>query len=116
MKHTWVMTKSYQALTGEVLPVAWNYGRNHAASGYKPNGWGLVWLSLDQPQLEFLLSGTDSDVQVVGQEKDKPTPLLLETYADELGDPAKYYTVQDVLDKLGETEPRFLEDRDPRRP
>jgi hypothetical protein len=114
--YAWVMSKSYVADSGEELPVAWSYGRNHMASGYQANGFGLVWLSLDAHQLEFLRSGIDDRVQVVGKEMSRPTPLLLETYADKLGDPTQYNTLQDVLDKLGETEPRFLQDMDPRKP
>lgn len=115
MQHIWVMSKSYVALGGEELPVAWNYGLNHSAMGYKPNGWGLVWVSVENQHLEFMKSGTDSDLEVVGQEDEPPTQLLLDTYADELG-AGKYPTLKSVLRKLGETEPRFLEDRDPRRP
>jgi hypothetical protein len=115
VQHVWVMSKSYIALGGEELPVAWNYGLNHSAMGYKPNGWGLVWVSVERQHLEFMKSGTDSEVEVVGQEDEPPTRLLLDTYADELGS-GTYPTLKSVLRKLGETEPRFLEDRDPRRP
>lgn len=115
MQHIWVMSKSYQALGGEILPVAWNYGLNHSAMGYKPNGWGLVWVSVEHQHLEFMKSGTDSDVEVVGQEDDPPTQLALDTYADELGI-GQYDTLRKVLRKLAETEPRFMMDRDPRRP
>jgi hypothetical protein len=114
--YVWVMSQVYTATTGEGLPVAYSYGRNHHASGYAANGWGLVWLSLASQQLEFLKSGTDDRVEVVGKEHSKPTPLLLETYADRLGDPTQYSTLQDVLDKLGETEPRFLAELDERKP
>jgi hypothetical protein len=109
------MSKSYIAQSGEELPVVYSYGRNHSAMGYKQNGWGLVWLSLDAHQLEFLRSGTDPRVEVVGKEWDAPTDLLLSTYADELGS-FDYQFLHQVLSKLGETEPRFLMERSPNMP
>ena len=115
MDYIWVMTKSYDALSGENLPVAWNYGLNHSTHGFKPNGWGLAWVSALQQHLDFMKSGTDPEVEVVGKEDDPPTQLLLDTYANELG-PGPYSTLKAVLKKLAETEPRFLMDRDPRRP
>jgi len=115
LDYVWVMTKSYEANSGETLPVAWSYGLNHSSMGYKPNGWGLAWVSVLQQHLEFMSSGTDPEVEVVGKEDDPPTQLLLDTYRDELGD-ASYPTLKAVLKKLAETDPRFTMDRDPRRP
>ena len=100
--------KIFSGTTGEILPVAWSYGHNHAAMTYQENGWGLVWLSLDVHQLVFLKTGTDPNVQVVGRPGSKPTPLLLETYADKLDPDETYGTLEQVLEKLGEWEPRFL--------
>jgi hypothetical protein len=115
MDYTWVMTKSYQATSGETLPVAYSYGANHSSMGYEANGWGLAWISLDVHQLEFLLSGIDDRVVVVGQEDDPPTQLLLDTYADKLKS-KKYDTLRQVLKELGKTEPRFTMTRDPNKP
>jgi hypothetical protein len=115
MIYVWVLSKAYQAPTGETLPVAWSYGYNHSSMGYKDNGYGLVWLSLDAHQLQFLKAGLDANVQVVGRENSKPTPLLLETYKDALGDET-YDNVGQILERLGDTEPRFLLERDPHRP
>ena len=119
MMGVWVLSKSFQAPTGEVLPVAWSYGYNHAAMGYEGNGWGLVWVSLDVHQLTFIKSGTDPNVQFVGlagrETWSAPPPLLLQTYADKLGADA-FDNLGQVLLKLGETEPRFLLERDPRNP
>lgn len=106
--YAWVMSKSYVAANGMVLPVAYSYGYNHYASGYQANGWGLVWISLDVQHLEFLRSGTDPDVQLVGTEFDPPTQLLLDTYADQLAGAGPFTFLVQVLNKLGQWEPRFL--------
>lgn len=110
MMHVWVMSKSFPSTTGD-LPVAWSYGYNHAAMGYENNGWGLVWLSLDIHQLMFLKAKIDPNVEVIGKESSKPTQLLLDTYADRLAGDGPYTTVQQVLDRLGELEPRFWLER-----
>src|SRR5579864_3891478 len=108
MLGVWVMTKSFQAPhDGSEYPRAWSYGNNHSAMGYQANGWGLAWVSMDTHQLAFLKAGIDPNVQVVGWHRDAaPTPLLLETYADRLGD-GTFTALGQVLDKLGEWEPRF---------
>jgi len=118
MMGVWVLSKSFDDPASGTLPVAHSYGYNHAAMGYEANGWGLVWLSLDVHQLEFLRSGTDPNVQFVGlagrETWSRPVPLLLETYASKLkGGP--YAHLGQVLFELGEAEPRFLIERDPRR-
>src|SRR6478672_8144881 len=112
MMYCWVMSKFHTAVDGTVLPTAYSYGYNHAAMGYESNGYGLVWITLDTQQLEFLRSGTDPDVEVVGTEWDAPTPLLLTTYADKLGT-GTFVMLGQVLAKLGQTEPRFIVQRDP---
>ncbi|MGH9634960.1 MAG: hypothetical protein ACRD72_09015 [Candidatus Angelobacter sp.] len=114
MQHVWVMSKSYDA-QGDTMPIAWSYGYNYSAMGFKPGGWGLVWLSLDIQQEVFIKSGIDPNVQIVGRENSKPTQLLLDTYKEELGDDT-YTTLEQVLGKLGEKDPRFLLERDPHRP
>ncbi len=115
MLGVWVMTKSFDAPSGP-LPVAWSYGYNHSANGFQENGWGLAWVSMDVQQLVFIRSGIDPNVQYVGKDASaKPTPLLLETYADQLGD-GEFSTLGEVLDKLGEWEPRFWLERDPHKP
>jgi hypothetical protein len=94
MMQVWVMSKSYVAPGGETLPVAWSYGYNHSAMGYQANGWGLVWLSLDTHQLEFIRAGIDPNVQFVGiagREMSPPTQLLLDTYADKLAGAGPWY-------------------------
>jgi hypothetical protein len=110
--YLWVMSKSYRALSGEVLPVAYSYARNHSAMGYEESGWGLVWVSLDAHHLAFLQSGTDPNVEIVGREWDRPTDLLLETYQSKLGG-YDFDNLGQVLSKLGLSEPRFLIDRSP---
>lgn len=116
MQYVWVMSKAYQAPNGDPVPVAWSYGYNHSHMGFQANGWGLVWLTLDVHQLVFLKSGIDPNVQVVGIERNKPIPLLLETYADKLEGGGPYANLGEVLDKLGEWEPRFLLERSAREP
>lgn len=116
MDYAWVMTKFYQATTGETLPVAASYGANHSDMGFEANGYGLAWISLDVHQLEFLNSGTDDRVEVVGQEDDPPTKLLLDTYASKLDASVTYLTLRQVLKKLAKTEPRFTMPRDPNKP
>ena len=111
--YAWVMSKFYTATDGSVLPTAYSYGNNHVAMGFQSNGYGLVWISLESQQLEFLRSGTDPDVEVVGTEWNTPTPLLLTTYADQLGTHT-FVTLGQVLAKLGQTEPRFIQLFDPR--
>jgi hypothetical protein len=111
----WVMSKSYEAPGGEILPVAWSYGNNHSASGYQANGWGLVWVSMDIHQLMFIKAGIDPNVEYVGRDASAaPTALLLETYKDKLDEP--FSTLGQVLDKLGDWEPRFWLERDPHKP
>jgi hypothetical protein len=114
--YAWIMSKFYLAPDGNELPVAYSYGYNHSAMGYQDNGWGLVWVSLDTQQLEFLRSGTDPNVQVVGTEWDPPTQLLLETYADKLTGAGPFIMLAQVLSKLGQWEPRFIVQRDPNKP
>jgi hypothetical protein len=119
MMCVWMLSKAYQAPGGEILPVAWSYGYNHSAMGYQANGWGLTCVSMDAHQLVFVRSGVDANIQYVGiagkETWVKPTALLLETYKELLGD-VTYDHLGHVLDKLGETEPRFLLERDPHRP
>src|ERR1041385_2407496 len=119
MMYVWILSKSYHAPSGETLPVAWSYGYNHSANGYQANGYGLVCVSMDAHQLAFVRTGLDANVEyagVYGKETwVKPSPLLLETYKDQLGD-GVYENLGQVLERLGETEPRFLLDRDPHRP
>ncbi len=115
MMQVWVMSKSYASPNGGVLPVAWSYGYNHSSMGYQENGWGLVWLSLDAHQLEFIRAGVDPNVQFVGiagKEMSPPTQLLLDTYADKLAGAGPFMLGQ-VLEKLGEWETRFVLERDP---
>jgi hypothetical protein len=116
MLGVWVLSKSYETPAGDVLPVAWSYGNNHSASGYEANGWGLVWVSMDIHQYIFLKSGIDPNVQAIGKDTSAaPTPLLLETYRGKLGD-GVFSTLGQVLEKLGEWEPRFWLERDPHKP
>jgi hypothetical protein len=116
MMYVWLLSKSYQAPNGEELPIAWSYGYNHSAMGYQDNGYGLVCVSMDAHQLAFIRSGLDANVEyagVYGKETwVKPTPLMLETYRAQLG-AGQYDNLGQVLDKLGEWEPRFLLERDP---
>lgn len=114
--YAWVMSRSYVAPEGEILPVAYSYGYNHSAMGFQANGWGLVWLSLDAQQLEFLRAGVDANVEVVGTEWDAPTPRLLDTYADKLTGSGPFVMLAQALSKLGQWEPRFIEPRDPTKP
>jgi hypothetical protein len=117
MLGVWVLTKLFQAPhDGNDYPIAWSYGYNHAAMGYQDNGWGLSWVSMDIHQFAFLKAGMDPNVQVVGKNRDEATtPFLLETYKDKLGEGA-FSTLGQVLDKLGEWEPRFWLERDPHKP
>jgi hypothetical protein len=116
MMYAWVMSQFYQADDGSVLPVAYSYGYNHASMGFQANGWGLVWISLDAQQIDFLRSGTDPAVQVVGTEWDTPIQLLLDTYADKLTGSGPFVMLGQVLGKLGQWEPNFLMQRDPNKP
>src|SRR6185437_545183 len=102
MMYCWVMSKFYTAADGKMLPTAASYGNNHAAMGFQSNGYGLVWISLEAQQLDFLRSETDPDVEVVGTEWDPPTQLLLTTYADKLDAGATYVMLGQVLAKLGQ--------------
>lgn len=104
----WVMSKSYESPAG-ILPIAWSYGFNHKAMGYDPaTGWGLVWLTCEAQQIAFMQSNTDPNVQYVGTMWDAPTPLVLQVYAGQLGS-GTYTQMTQVLSKLSQTEPRFLE-------
>jgi hypothetical protein len=106
------MSKFYTAPDGTVLPTAQSYGNNHVAMGFQSNGYGLVWISLESQQLEFLRSGMEPDVEVVGTEWDAPTPLLLTTYVDQIGT-STFVMLGQALAKLGQTEPRFIQQYDP---
>jgi hypothetical protein len=113
MMSVWIMSKFYQALDGKILPTAQSYCNNHAASGFQANGYGLVWCSMEFPQLQYLQSGAEPDCEVVGTHLwSAPTPLLLTTYADQLSS-GTFTMLAQVLDVLGQTEPRFLQPYDP---
>ena|ERR1700761_2980219 len=113
---TWVMTTFYQAPDGSTRPVAYSYANNYFSAGFQSNGWGLVWLALDTQQLEFLRSGTDPNVQVVGTEWDPPIQLLLDTYSAQLSGAGPFVMLGQVLGKLGQWESNFLVQRDPNKP
>jgi hypothetical protein len=116
MMAAWVLSQFYQAQDGSVLPVAYSYAYNHVSMGFQDNGWGLVWISLDAQQLDFLRSGTDPAVQVVGTEWDTPPQLLLDTYSAQLTGSGPFVMLGQVLGKLGQWEPNFLIVRDPNKP
>ncbi len=71
-----------------------------------PNGWSLVWITCDPAHYAFIKQ--DEDCIWLGNEWSRVHPQLLETFAEMLDPNETYQNLGQVIEKLAESEPRFL--------
>ena len=103
----WVLSKCDRSDQGlrplvESLSVNW-YG---AIPPAEEDGWMLVHVACDGAHVAFMKQ--DPDFIWIGSEWSKVPQQVLETYASQLDPTEQYQNMGQVLDKLAESEPRFL--------
>lgn len=91
------------------VPVCNAYGREHLFHLQSPTTqWCLVQIVTTPPQLAA--AKLDPRVVVCGRHYSKPPQQLLDAYASMLDPTVTYQFVGQVLEKLAESEPLFLQE------